>query len=84
MIEGKLKDMPKHTPGAVSRQVSVTAKAYTELANAYRKNGVVATAAVVSKFAAAYSADQNLGLVQQCVQTLQRRSIQMLTNTSVE
>jgi len=75
--------LPKYTSPIVAKFLKPLCSAYTELATAYHSNSASELRGVVTKHQETYSADSNMGLVQQVVCSQTRTTIQRLTRTFI-
>ena len=80
MARGEVPPLPKYASHAVARQVKKV-KEYGDVADAFRKGSVAALEKAIAKHEAVFTADNNLGLVKQCVEALYRKRIAKLTKT---
>lgn len=75
--------LPKYTAPVVGKFLKPLCSAYNELVTAYHSNSSAELRAVVTKHQEAFSADSNLGLVNQVVASQTRTNIHRLTRTFV-
>jgi len=75
--------LPKYTSPIVTKYLKPLCAAYTELATAYHSHSASELRGVVTKHQETFTADSNMGLVQQVVCSQTRTSIQRLTRTFI-
>lgn len=73
--------LPKYVSPTIARAIKNSLAPYTEFADAFAASNVAQMRALLTKHAAAFQADHNLGLAKQCVPALMRRTIRRLTET---
>ena len=80
-VHGKVLQLPKYTPQVVSRFIRPMSQHYLDLAVAYSTNSPEELKAVIAKHSDVFSRDNNVGLVNQVLQSLHKKNIQRLTKT---
>jgi COP9 signalosome complex subunit 3 len=80
-VHGKVLQLPKYTPQVVSRFIRPMSQQYLDLAVAYSTNNPEELKQVIAKHSEAFTRDNNVGLVNQVLQSLHKKNIQRLTKT---
>lgn len=80
-VHGKVLQLPKYTPQVVSRFIRPMSQQYLDLAVAYSTNSPEELKTVIAKHSEVFTRDNNVGLVNQVLQSLHKKNIQRLTKT---
>lgn len=80
-VHGKVLPLPKYTPQVVSRFIRPMSQHYLDLAVAYSTNSPEELNNVITKHTEVFTRDNNMGLVNQVLQSLYKKNIQRLTKT---
>ncbi|GAB1296164.1 COP9 signalosome complex subunit 3 [Apodemus speciosus] len=81
ILLGKVQQLPKYTSQIVGRFIKPLSNAYHELAQVYSTNNPAELRSLVNKHSEAFTRDNNMGLVKQCLSSLYKKNIQRLTKT---